>query len=270
MYMGNPPVKLRGAQNVPPPLPTQWQKNRRKAADVIVVFGPQVLQSVPQLVWLYLSYVIGIWEWGHVPVTLYEETWSKCLQSVVLMAVCELSGGLLFGCVARLVRGKITPSEYGYWDIFVDYWHISNKLMNVCVKKQLLEPFISTRWMNQVLRLISNAQIDPSALVIGGNAFRDHDMVRIGQNSVVNSSTVLRTHTFEDWKLQFEYVTIHEDVVVGVNAELMTGCTLDVGCVVDHNTIVNKGEVVPPDALFVGLPGRVVGQVERSPCGGEE
>merc|ERR1719499_1036808 len=209
---------------------------------MVVVFGPQVCSTFPLCIWLFSAYAIGIWKWEDTPTSLFEETWLASVGLVVLKAVCVLSGGLLFGNMAWLVRGKIVPSEFEYWASFVDRWRISNKLINVCVKEQLLAPFFGTRWLNKVLRLVSNAQIDSSALVVDGGSFRDHDLVRIGPNAVVNCKTVFRTHTFEDWKLKFEYVTIHEEAAVGINAELMTGCTVEVGCDVDLNTIVNKGE----------------------------
>merc|ERR1740123_696793 len=147
-----------------------------------------------------MIYVTGIWEAGKVPSSVFEETWSLCLASFALMAACTLGGSLFTANLAYLVRGKNVPSEFGYWDSYVDLWHISNKLLNVCVNKRLLMPFWGTPWVNKVVRLISSAQIDSSALIVGGTSFRDLDMVRIGPRAVVNAQTVLRTHTFEDWK----------------------------------------------------------------------
>lgn len=229
-----------------------------------VVFAPQVLVAIPKIMWLFSNYWTGVWEEGALPTELIGDL-RDFVVSVMCMMTCIIVGGLVSAWLAFLLRGgAIRPSEHEYWDSYVDLWHLNNKIINVCVKQQLLRPFMSTRWLNYVLRLVSGADIHPSALVIGDQTFRDLDLVRIGENAVVNWRAVLRTHTFEDWKLQFEYVTVKSDAVVGSNAELMAGCIVGKGADIDLSTIVNKGEVVPAGAIFAGLPGSVVDYVESA------
>merc|ERR1712196_18234 len=103
---------------------------------------------------------------------------------------------------------------------------MSNKIMTVCVNDDLLKSLASTRWVNRVVGLISRGEVAPTALVIGLGAWRDLDLVRIADGAVVDEAVVFRTHTFENWELQFGQVTIGEDVAVGTNSELMPGCVL--------------------------------------------
>jgi serine acetyltransferase len=261
-YMGNPPMRLRVANMESVPEPTMWQLVRHKCADVAVVFVPQLLRCVPHLAWLVVTFHVGLISEAVTGHLIFEDL--SIFVCCVLVSVCSrVFFGFVIGNLARLVRGgRIVPSEHEYWAGFVDMWHICNKLMNVNVNSQLLVPFVGSRLLNHVLPLVSHAKVAPTALLVGAGAFREHDLVEIGEHSVVNECVVFRTHTFENWRLQFERVTIHRGVVVGCNTELMAGCRLESGCCVGINTIVYKAGVVPPDSIFAGLPGEVIGEVE--------
>lgn len=58
-------------------------------------------------------------------------------------------------------------------------------------------------------------------------------------------------------------VTVHgcvieNQVLVGMNAVLLSGCRIGWGSIVGANALVTEGKVIPPRSLVLGSPGRVV------------
>jgi carbonic anhydrase/acetyltransferase-like protein (isoleucine patch superfamily) len=52
--------------------------------------------------------------------------------------------------------------------------------------------------------------------------------------------------------------TVENQVLVGINAVLLTGCHIGWGSIVGANALVTEGKVIPPRSLVLGSPGRVV------------
>eukprot|EP00746_Dinoflagellata_sp_MGD_P139292 gnl/MRDRNA2_/MRDRNA2_72773_c0_seq1.p1 gnl/MRDRNA2_/MRDRNA2_72773_c0~~gnl/MRDRNA2_/MRDRNA2_72773_c0_seq1.p1 ORF type:complete len:1505 (-),score=298.08 gnl/MRDRNA2_/MRDRNA2_72773_c0_seq1:185-4699(-) len=264
MYMGNPPIRLREVAHGARPVPTTWQKYRREVADWVVVFVPSVIAVAPKIAWLLLFVNSGldseIVDKGEQ--ILACTSFSFLTPLVLFYMAAHLIVPFILAKVARMARGgPIVPGEHGFWSFYVDRWHLGNKIMTLCVNKELLTPLANSRWLSRMLRLISDAKVHPTALLNGEGMFRDLDVIQIGPNAVVNEQVVFRTHTFENWTLQFDTVTIEKDAVVGVGSELMPGCILREGCDVKHLTFVNKGEEVPKYSQFAGLPGEVVSEM---------
>lgn len=264
LYMGNPPIRLREVAHGARPVPTTWQKFRRELADWVVVFVPSVIAVAPKIAWLLVFVNSGF---DQAIIDAGEQI--LACTSVTLLAplvlfymAMHLIVPFILAKVARLVRGgPIVPGEHGFWSFYVDRWHLGNKIMTLCVNKELVTPLVNSRWLSRLLHLISDAKVHPTALLNGEGLFRDLDLIRIGPNAVVNEQVVFRTHTFENWTLQFNPVTIEKDAVVGCGSELMPGCVLHEGCDVKHLTFVNKGEEVPKHSQFAGLPGEVVSEL---------
>eukprot|EP00928_Gymnodinium_smaydae_P018652 TRINITY_DN17109_c0_g1_i1.p1 TRINITY_DN17109_c0_g1~~TRINITY_DN17109_c0_g1_i1.p1 ORF type:complete len:1601 (+),score=182.29 TRINITY_DN17109_c0_g1_i1:43-4803(+) len=266
LYLGNPPISLEDRKRVALPISTSMQHFCRNVADVVVVILPQVLHRIPMLAWALVVITcamragLDVNRTGFRLALISSTPYWLLAATIPLLVVFQLAGAFMLATVARIVRGwRIAPGQHEYWSSYVDCWHVNNKILSVCVYPDLLEPFSSTRWVNYMVSLISSAQIASSALILGCGTWREMDLVRIGERVVVNEAVVFRTHTFENWMLQFGVVTVRDGAVVGCNAELMTGSVLEFDCEVCVNTIVNKGEEVPAGACFAGLPGAVVG-----------
>lgn len=52
--------------------------------------------------------------------------------------------------------------------------------------------------------------------------------------------------------------TIEPQVLVGMNAVLLTGCTIGWGSIVGAHALVTEGKAIPPRSLVIGTPARVV------------
>jgi carbonic anhydrase/acetyltransferase-like protein (isoleucine patch superfamily) len=59
-------------------------------------------------------------------------------------------------------------------------------------------------------------------------------------------------------------VEVHDRALIGMGAVLLGGCVIHEGAVVGAGAVVPEGMQVPPYALVVGVPARVVREVDRA------
>ena len=52
--------------------------------------------------------------------------------------------------------------------------------------------------------------------------------------------------------------TIEDDVLIGMNATVLTGATVGRGSIVGAGALVTENAVIPPNSLVLGIPARVV------------
>jgi len=104
-------------------------------------------------------------------------------------------------------------------------------------------------WFNAVLRA------DIQRIVVGARS-------NIQDNSTVHVDYEHPTIIAEDVTIGHG-VTVHgciieRHVLIGMNAVLLTGCTIGWGSIIGANALVTEGKVIPPRSLALGSPARVV------------
>ena len=107
-------------------------------------------------------------------------------------------------------------------------------------------------WFNAVLRG------DINRIEVGARS-------NIQDNSTVHVEPALPALIGEDVTIGHG-VTVHgcvieNQVLIGMNAVLLSGCRVGWGSIVGANALVTEGKVIPPRSLVLGSPGRVVRHV---------
>ncbi len=110
----------------------------------------------------------------------------------------------------------------------------------------------------------SNCNFGQGVFLTGGGGIRIGDWVGLGPDAKVWSVN----HRFDNpdvpWLSQgweHKEVVLEDDVWLGANVFVMPGVTIGKGAIVSAGSVVNKS--VPPFAIVVGNPGRVVGWRKR-------
>ena len=151
-------------------------------------------------------------------------------------------------------------SEHDYWSAFNHRWHIYSKTWATFVRPTILIDLEGSWFMNKFLTSTTDMQIGEDSYLACADAFREHDLVRIGKGSVINTFGELRTHTFENWKLRMDVITVGDYCTVGQGSTLMTKTqTLDF-TEVGPNTLVMKNEVLAEDTYYASLPAIPMGK----------
>ena len=116
------------------------------------------------------------------------------------------------------------------------------------------------RYVSQWARFLTGIEIHPNA-AIGKRFFIDHgagvvigETAEIGDDVLIYQGVVLGGTTLEKKK---RHPTIGNNVVVGSAAILLGPITVGDGARIGANSVVVRS--VPPGAIVVGVPGRVVG-----------
>ncbi len=108
-------------------------------------------------------------------------------------------------------------------------------------------------WYGAVLRG------DTDQIVIGANtSIQDNSVVhcaaglptKIGKNCVVGHNAILHSCIVEDGCL------------IGMGATLLDGCKIGSGSIVAAGSVVSPHKVIPSGSMVMGVPGRVVRQLE--------
>lgn len=127
-----------------------------------------------------------------------------------------------------------------------------------CLWKRRLR--LTGRLISHVARLLTGIEIHPGA-VIGRRFFIDHgagvvigETAEIGDDVLMYQGVVLGGTSLEKKK---RHPTIGNNVVIGAAAILLGPITVGYGARIGANSVVVRS--VPPGAIVVGVPGRVVG-----------
>jgi carbonic anhydrase/acetyltransferase-like protein (isoleucine patch superfamily) len=129
--------------------------------------------------------------------------------------------------------------------------------------------FDDTAFIADGAQLIGQVVLGPQANVWYNAVLRADDAeIRIGARSNIQDNSTVHVDfghpaIIGDDVTVGHGVTIHactveNQVLVGINAVLLTGCHIGWGSIVGANALVTEGKVIPPRSLVLGSPGRVV------------
>jgi carbonic anhydrase/acetyltransferase-like protein (isoleucine patch superfamily) len=140
---------------------------------------------------------------------------------------------------------------------------------------------ILERYLDRIPTIADDAHVAPGAVLIGdvtlgrqasvwpGCVLRaDLAAIRIGARSNLQDGTVVHlgdedpTIVGEDVVVGHRAVlhgcTVHDAVLVGIQATLLDGVVVGQGSVIGAGAVVTAGTVIPPRSLVLGVPAKVV------------
>ena len=102
--------------------------------------------------------------------------------------------------------------------------------------------------------------VGKAVLINSADAFREHDLVSLGNGTIVNTGAVFRTHTFEDWLLKMDPIEIGAECIIGHNSTILPLTTIEASVEVGDNSLVLKGERLLRGHSYRGLPSEPQGR----------
>jgi carbonic anhydrase/acetyltransferase-like protein (isoleucine patch superfamily) len=108
-------------------------------------------------------------------------------------------------------------------------------------------------WFGAVLRGdTAPIHVGPRSNVQDGSVIHvDHGMpTRIGADVVIGHGAVIHAATVQDGCL------------IGIRATVLSGAVIGEGSIVGAGALVTEGKVIPPRSLVLGVPGRIVRQID--------
>ena len=174
---------------------------------------------------------------------------------LALPVVFGVSSGLMILMVAAvkwLVMGRYKPFVHPLWCSFVWRLEFVNALFEFFAAPLLLETLQGTPFLPWYLRLMG-AKIG-KACYIETTGFLEWDLVEIGDRAAVNENAVIQTHLFEDRILKASRLRMGDDCRVGATSVVLYDSVMENGSTLDALTLLMKGEVLPGDTHWIGIP----------------
>ncbi len=130
-------------------------------------------------------------------------------------------------------------------------------------------------WVAPCASLIGHIQLDEEASVWFGAVLRgDNELIHIGARSNIQDGSVLHTdpgyplvvgpNCTVGHKAILHGCTVGEGSLIGMGATILNGARIGKGCIIGANALVPEGKVIPDGSLVVGMPGKVVRELDEN------
>lgn len=177
------------------------------------------------------------------------------LMPLFYLAFALLATGFVAVLKWSLV-GRYRPRVEPLWSHFVWRTELITGLYENVAVPALLRWLTGTPWVAPALRLLG---VNIGRRVYLDSTFMtEFDLVFIGDDVQVGGFTSLQTHLFEDRVMKMSTVHIGAACTVGQRSVVLYDSQLSPGAELDALSLVMKGETLPPDSRWRGIPARLV------------
>jgi non-ribosomal peptide synthetase-like protein len=218
----------------------------RLAIEFFRVFLPSVLLS--------LALLLG---------TLSVQWLAMYLPGPVLVAALPLPYlGMTVAVVAAvialkwLIVGRYRRRVEPLWSHFVWRTELITGLYESAAVPALLRWLTGTPLLAPFLRLFG-ARIG-RRVYLDTTFLTEFDLVRVDDDAMIGCTTSLQTHLFEDRVMKMSNLTVGAGCAVGPRTVVLYDATLGSGAQLDALSLLMKGEELPPDTSWRGIPARLV------------
>ncbi|MFP5416285.1 MAG: Pls/PosA family non-ribosomal peptide synthetase [Actinomycetes bacterium] len=250
-WLGNPPIFLPQREVVDDFderatfYPPRWKVVVRYAVEFFRVCLPATLLG------LSTFYVLMMLSW------MASTGWS--LPALILVqAALALSGSLLVVLAVALMKwallGRYKPRVEPLWGNFVRRTEFLTGVYEATAVPVALGLAQGTPMLNPLLRLFG-VKIGRRCL-IDTTYVTEFDLVRVGDDVTVGTDVSLQTHLFEDRVMKMGYVTIESGASITARDVVLYGATVGEDAHLAQLTLVMKGETVPANTRWAGVPAR--------------
>ncbi len=130
-------------------------------------------------------------------------------------------------------------------------------------------------WVAPNASLIGKIRLEENASVWFGAVLRgDNELIMIGENSNVQDGCVLHTdigapltigkNCTVGHRAILHSCTIGDNSLIGMGATILNHAKIGRNCLIGANALVAEGKVIPDNSLVVGMPGKVVRELDRA------
>lgn len=163
---------------------------------------------------------------------------------------------LLVVALKWLVVGRYRPRIEPLWSFFVWRSELITGLYESVAVPLLLTWFTGTPLLSVMLRWFG-VRIG-RRVYIETTFVTEFDLVRVEDDAIIGILTSLQTHLFEDRVMKMSTVTIGRGCTVGARSVVLYDSLMEAGSRLDALSLVMKGEKLPPNSQWRGIPARLV------------
>jgi non-ribosomal peptide synthetase-like protein len=153
-----------------------------------------------------------------------------------------------------LLVGRYRPRVEPLWSHFVWRTELTTGLYESVAVPWLLAWLAGTPWLPPLLRLFGARM--GRRVYLDTTWLTEFDLVRVGDDAMIGAWTSLQTHLFEDRVMKMSTLRIGAHATVGPRSVVLYDASIGAGCVLDALSLAMKGETLPEDSYWRGIPAR--------------
>lgn len=184
--------------------------------------------------------------------------WPAWQIALALPAVYVGSGTLVLGVVAGmkwLIVGRYRPRTEPLWAYFVRRSEVITGLYECAAVPAILGWLTGTPLLPAGLRLFGSRA--GAGIYLDTTYLTEFDLVCIGDGAQIGGRTSLQTHLFEDRVMKMSFVKIGPHASIGPRSIVLYDATVESGARLDGLSLVMKGESLPAETRWHGIPARM-------------
>lgn len=142
-----------------------------------------------------------------------------------------------------------------------------------------IRPKMNGAYVAEDVSVIGDVELGENASIWYGVVLRgDVDQIRIGANTSIQDNSVAHCSTGNPTIVGANCVVGHNAIVhscvvedgclIGMGAILLDGCKIGQGSIVAAGAVVSPNTVIPPHSMVMGIPGKVVRQLNEKDLDG--
>ena len=144
------------------------------------------------------------------------------------------------------------------------------------IKPQIADGF---NWIAPSAVLIGSIIVGEGVGIWFGSVLRgDNEPITIGNNSNIQENCVMHTDIGYPLnigegctighKAMLHGCTIGQNSLIGMGATVLNGAVIGDNCLVGAGSLVPEGKIIPNNSLVVGMPGKVIRQLDEAAING--
>ena len=153
-----------------------------------------------------------------------------------------------------IIMGRYRPRTEPYWALWVRRTELITGLFEAVAVPSLLNFLLGTPWIAPVLRMFGT-QVG-HRVWLNSTWMTEFDLVHLGDDAAIDEEGDMSTHLFEDRVMKMSHVRIGAGASMSTRSVVLYDAELGAGGFLDGKTLVMKGEVLPPQTRWRGVPAR--------------
>jgi non-ribosomal peptide synthetase-like protein len=177
---------------------------------------------------------------------------------IALLPVLVLGFGLVDTLVVAVLKwiimGRYRPRTEPYWGLWVRGTELITGLFEAVAVRGLLSFLTGTPWIAPALRVFGTHI--GRRVWLNSTSLTEFDLVHIGDDAAIGEQGDMLTHLFEDRVMKMSHVRIGARSTVGTRSVVLYDAEVGTDSFLDAYSLVMKGEVLPPQTRWRGIPAR--------------
>ncbi|MFD1469346.1 Pls/PosA family non-ribosomal peptide synthetase [Hymenobacter caeli] len=178
--------------------------------------------------------------------------WISALLGTAVLFGTILGFSLLTAALKWALIGRYRPAEKPLWSSYVWRDELINSLCESYVFLYWVAPLLGTPFATSFFQLMGS-RIGHS-VYLDTTEITEFDLAWVADHAVLNNGCTIQTHLFEDRVMKMSTLRIGRYATVGTSSVVLYDSVIGPGAVLKSLSLLMKGETLPANTRWQGIP----------------